>query len=354
MSQSVRRPVLQSGFVLAVTLWILAAIAVLAAMVSMWALSGVQDVSAHQEEVQDEIDGYSTVQTIMYLMATRDFTRAGLPVTRIDRAEYAKRVLEEFGALRTDPVGGELKLDDHVYAGLGNITFSIQDESGLMTLSAFNPQSVRRMVDAESGLEGRAARLSDELLDYIDEDSDVRSQGAETAQYSAANNNYVPANRRLATPLEIRSVPSWAEMPLATLKRIERRFTPYYNGPLNINTAPAEVLASYLPGCPATCDAVVALREQDPIRNTDELQRRLVTQLPGTPETDFRTMPEGVLRITTWSSSGHGWRWHVERTPEADKAGPWTILAAYPIFKTPRHAEPTGSPLLTQSATGSR
>lgn len=354
MSGAAARQVPESGFVLAVTLWILAAIAVLAAMVSMWALSGVQDASAYQDEVQDEIDGYGTTQTVLYLIATRDFTRAGLPVARIDRAEYAKRVLEEFGALRTDPIGGEMKLDDHAYEGLGNTRFSIQDESGLMTLSAFNVQSAQRIVDAEPDLKAQGSRLRDALLDFVDEDDETRTQGAEVAEYSATGLGQGPANRRLASPLEIRRVLGWAQLPAESLERTESRFTPYYNGPLNINTAPAEVLASYLPGCPSTCNTVVSLREQDPIRNTDELQRRLVIQLPGTPETDFRTMPEGVLRVTTWSGSGHGWRWHVERTPEADKAGPWTILAAYPIFQTPRDAESTGSPILAKAPTGGR
>lgn len=344
----------QSGFVLAVTLWILAAIAIVAAMVSLWAISGVQDATRYQEEVEDEVDAYSTLQTVLYLAATRDMTLAGLPTRRIDRAEYAKRVLEEFGALRVDPVGGELTLDDRAYHGLGATRFSIQDEAGLMGFSPFGEAGATRLLSSEPAAERQLGKLRDSLLDYVDEDGNARTQGAEAAAYGAKAGEPMPANRRMATPMELERVLGWNTLPSEALARLREKATVYYVGPLNINTAPEAVLAQYLPGCPDTCRTLAELRRQAPIRNTDELQRRLVVTLPGTPETDFRTMPEGQLRLTAWARSGHGWRLHVELTPEKDKAGPWTILAAYPVFVTPRDAEPTRSALLAQAPPGSR
>ena len=124
-----RAPSRERGFVLAVTLWILAAIVVVAAMVSLWALQGIEETRGLQDDAQDAIDLHDSAQTLLYISATRDFTLAGLPTAPIDRAEYAKRTLQEFGALNHDPIGGEMRLDDHPYLGLGETGFSIQDES---------------------------------------------------------------------------------------------------------------------------------------------------------------------------------------------------------------------------------
>lgn len=346
-------PSREGGFVLAVTLWILAAIVVVAALVSLWALQGIEETRGLQDEAQDAIDVHDTTQTLLYIAATRDFTLAGLPTAPIDRAEYAKRTLQEFGALNHDPIGGELGLDDHPYRGLGESGFSIQDEAGLLGVNWADPRAAGQLLKAVPAVAGQAPALRDALLDYIDEDDSPLPSGGERAAYVALGRDG-PANHRMMSPLELHRVLGWDRLPADQYRVLEGNFTPFYAGPVNVNTAPSIVLAAWLPGCPATCEQILQMRAQRPIETMDELQRRLGTDRQLMEFGDYRTMPADVLRFTLWGRNGRGVRMHVRLTPGADKGAPWSILSYYPyVSSAPAHAiQPTGSPLLAAPAPG--
>ena len=345
-------PSRERGFVLAVTLWILAAIVVVAAMVSLWALQGVDESRGLQDEVQDAIDIHDTAQTLLYIGATRDFTYAGLPTAPIDRAEYAKRTLQEFGALNHDPVGGEMGLDDHPYRGLGESGFSIQDEAGLLGVSWADPRSATRLLKIAPAVAGQAPALRDAMLDYIDEDDTPLPSGGEHAAYVALGRDG-PANHRMMSPLELHWVLGWDRLPPDQYRLLQEYFTPYYAGAVNLNTAPSAVLATWLPGCPETCDQLLQARARAPIMNMDDFQRMLGKGGDLLEYGDYRTMPADVLRFTLWGRNGRGVRMHVRLTPGADKGAPWSILSSYPIVSPLVHAtQRTGSPLLAAPAPG--
>lgn len=347
-----RPPAHERGFVLAVTLWILAAIVVVAAMVALWALQGVEETRGLQDEAEDAVAIHDTAQTLLYVAATRDFTYAGLPTAPIDRAEYAKRTLEEFGALRHDPVGGEMGLDDRTYQGLGQSGFSIQDEAGLLGVNWAEPAAAARFVGSLPEVAGQGAALRDALLDYIDEDDVPLPSGGERAAYVAAGREG-PANHRMMSPLELYQVLGWDRLPARQYRALQDVFTPYYAGPVNVNTASAAVLGAWVPGCPAVCDQIVQVRAQAPIINMLELRQRLGVDARLIEEGSYRTMPADVLRFTFWGRNGRGVRMHVRLTPQADKAAPWSILSSYPIVSPPVHAtQRTGSPLLAPPTPG--
>lgn len=342
------------GFVLAVTLWILAAIAVVAALVSLWAIEGVRDAGAMQEEAEDAVAAYGTAQTVIYLLATRDKTLAGLPSKAIDRAEYSARMLEDFGALRNDPVGGEMALDDQAYRGIGETRFSIQDAAGLIGFTWAVPPVADMLVASDPALQAQAARLRDTLLDYVDEDDDVRPNGAERSEYLAAGRPEGPPNRMLMSPWELTQVLGWENVPRASLEKLERIMTVHYLGPLNINTVPEEVLASMIQGCPALCRTWVEQRHRTPYTSHYELENRIAVDLPTTVDDYYRTMPDFHQRVTVWDRKGNGWRWNVRLTPMADKQAPWTILSVYPIHLEARDAESSSSPLFAAPQAGGR
>ena len=342
------------GFVLAVTLWILAAIAVIAAMVSAWAIDGVRDASAVQAEADQAVDAYGTAQTLLYLLSTRDMTRAGLPTKAIDRANYSARMLEDFGALDTDPVGGEIRLDDARYQGLSDTGFSIQDTAGLLGVTWAVPDIADIVLATVPELRADAPRLRDTLLDYVDEDDETRPNGAEAVQYRNAGRANGPANRMLTSPMEIAQVLGWEHVPEGVLAKVESVINTYYLGPYNINTLPANVLSAIVPGCPALCETWVQMRQSGPFRNQYDLQGRLAIALPRALEDYYRNMPADTQRITVWGRDGRAWRWYVRLTPMADKEGPWTILAVYPVDVDPHDAQPTGSSLFAATQAGGR
>lgn len=335
-----------AGFVLAVTLWMLAGMAMVVGLISLWALEEVRAATEQQDNLEDQLQMVSTRDTVLYLAATRDLTLAGLPTSALARDEFASRRLEEFGALRRDPVGGELLLDDTVYAGLQGLVFSIQDEAGLVPLVWPRDVEVDRLLQSQRVPPEQVPALRDALLDYVDEDQLSRLAGAEAREYERVG-RAAPPGRRLLLPMELLTVLGWSELPADTRRRLPQQVTTFYSGPVNLNTAPPELLPTWIAGCPATCEMLVLRRSGKPFINSRELQTQVGVTLPGDDGADYRYLASDVLRLTFWGTSGAALRMHVRLTPLADQKAPWSIIATYPVPRPASNASPksTDSPL---------
>jgi len=341
----------QRGFVLAVTLWVLAAITVAVALITLWSYEQVRAAAEEREQTADALAIAATRDAVLYLGATRETTRAGLPTRALTEAERSERLLQEFGGLRTDPRGGELRLDGTPYRGWGEATFALQDEAGLLGLMVPTTQLVDRYLEGVGVRKDRIARLRDALMDYTDEDTLKRLNGAEQAEYRRAART-PPPDRRLLMPGEVLRVLGWDELPEPARSRLPDDATVFYSGAVNLNTAPKSLLATWLPGCPTTCRTLVARREQRPFVSGFEVQNVTGVRLPGDPMIDYRFQPSDTLRMTLWGRTGSGWRIHVRFTPLADKRAPWAILAAYPVHRPLAHApaQDPGSALFADAA----
>ena len=343
----------QQGFVLAVTLWLLAGIAVVVGTMTLWSIDRVRDASTNRAGVEDRIAMASTRDTLVYIAATRELTVAGLPLKPIEAAERAQLLLDEFGALRHDPVGGELLLDGTPYAGLGDTVFAIQDEAGLFSLTWPNPFQLDGFLTAQGAERDQVPRLRDALLDYIDADDLARLNGAETRDYRVSKRE-PPPNRRFLLPVEVLRVYEWWKLPAEARRRIPEITTTFESGAVNLNTAPAALLPTWISGCPANCEALIARRARAPYRSGYELQTELGIRLPGDDLIDYRFMPSESMRFTLWGRSGEAWRIHVRLTPLADRRAPWAVLAAYPVpipRPIPQDIKPIEDPLFTDAKT---
>ena len=339
------------GFVLAVTLWLLAGIAVVVGVMTLWSIDRVRDANANRTGVEDRVAMASTRDTLIYIAATRELTVAGLPLKPIDPADRAKRQLDEFGALRHDPVGGELHLDGTPYAGLDGTAFAIQDEAGLFSLTWPNPFQLDMFLVAQGAERDQAPRLRDALLDYIDADDLARLNGAESRDYRVGKRE-PPPNRRFLLPIEALRAYEWWRLPAEMQRRIPELTTTFESGAINLNTAPAALLPTWISGCPANCEALIARRARAPYRSSYELQTELGIRLPGDDLTDYRFMASESMRFTLWGRSGEAWRIHVRLTPLADQRAPWAVLAAYPTQRpTPQALQPIEDPLFTDAKT---
>lgn len=343
----------QGGFVLALVLWLLAAIAIVAGLLTLWALDQVSDAQRDRTGTEQQLAMFSTRDTLLYLAATRDKTVAGLPVRALDEEQRALRALEEFGAFSRDAIGGELPLDGTVHAGFGGTRFAVQDEAGLVSLAWPTSAFLDRLLAAWEVGERDAPRLRDALLDYIDHDDLRHLNGAEARDYERAGLP-PPPNRRLLAPVELDRVLGWDEGTFQRHDQVSEQATTFYAGPLNLNTAPPDILSLVLPGCPASCDALRERRRTTPLRSVGEVQSLLGIVLPGDPASDYRFAPSDELRLTLWGDSGAAWRIHVRLTPMADGQAPWVFLAAYQVSRP----EPDDPPrtidhaLFADSATG--
>ena len=339
------------GFVLAITLWLLAGITIAVGLMTLWAVDQVGQARIGHEMLEDEIAVYDTRDTLLYLAATRELNRAGLPTALQSEEAVAMRRLEEFGGFARDPIGGELALDGRPYRGAGGTTFALQDEAGLYSMSWPDSRDLDHFLLMQGIDRDRIPRLRDTLLDYVDADDLNHLSGAERRDYEREKRPG-PANRRLLVPGEIARVMDWDELTPAQLSAVTENITLYYAGAVNLNTAPPGVLPTWVPGCPETCDRLVERRNETPFESAAELQAKVGVLLSGDDFSDYRFVPEQALRLTLWGRTGAAWRMHVRLTPLADKRGPWSILAAYPVTR-PSHDEPadeTGSTLFTDQA----
>lgn len=325
----------QSGFVLAVTLWLLAGIAVAVGLISLWARMQVEQAHVDSERLDDEVAALETRDTLLYVASTREFTLAGLPLKPLGEDELAIRRLDELGGTVLDPVGGELRLDGTLYKGRGSAVFDIQDESGLFSLRAMPGGSIERFLQANGVEAEKIPRLRDTLLDYIDEDDLNRLNGAERRDYERLGRP-PPPNRPLLLPSELANVLTWDELPPSRLAAITAQVTVNYAGSVNLNTVPAALLPAWVPNCPQACEAVLARRAQRPLVRASEVEALAGALLPGDAAVDYRFVPSDVMRLDVWGRKGPGQRYHIRLTPLADRRGPWTILAAYPV---PRPAD---------------
>ncbi len=333
---------------LAITLWLLAGITIAVGLMTLWAVDQVGQARIGHEMLEDEIAVHDTRDTLLYLASTRELTLAGLPTGTQSEATLALRRLDEFGGLRRDPIGDELSLDGSAYMGVGGTTFQLQDEAGLYSFVWPRPADLDRFLLAHGVERDRIPRLRDTLLDYIDADDLNRLNGAESRDYEREKRP-PPPNRRLLVPGEIARVMGWDELAPEQLSAIIEHTTPYYAGAVNLNTMPAELLPAWVVGCPETCDRITTRRRQTPFHSSVELQAKVGVRLPGDDLLDYRFVAEPSLRVTLWGRTGAAWRMHVRLTPLADRRGPWSILAAYPVTR-PSHDKPadeTGSTLFT-------
>jgi hypothetical protein len=334
--------------VLAVTLWLLAGVAVSVGLMMLWARAQVERARLDSERFQDEVAVSETRDTLLYIGATREMTRAGLPMAPVSEDTMAMRRLDEFGGLSRDPVGGELRLDGSRYQGRGETSFALQDETGLFSILRPSPVSLDRFLHLHGVSAESIPRLRDTLLDYMDSDDLVRLEGAEGRDY-AREHRPPPPNRSLLLPSELARVPGWDRLAPATLRNMAALATVNYGGGVNLNTVPAALLPMWIPNCPEGCEAVLRQRRRQALGSTAQVELLAGGRLPGDDLLDYRYMAGDTLRLDVWGRKGRGQRYHVKFTPLADQRGPWTILAAYPVERPADDdiAEAIDSPLLS-------
>jgi type II secretory pathway component PulK len=345
----------EGGFVLAVTLWLLAAMAIAVALMTLWANDQVRAAATERDRVDDEASMLTARETLLYIASTRESTRGGLSPQGLGDAERAVRKLDEFGGFRNDPRGDEIRLDGRTYLARGDVYFALQDEAGLFPLVLPSAGALDRFLAIAGGAEGQVPALRDAYLDYVDGDDLEHLEGMEAKGYARAG-LAGPANRYLLAPPEVWSVAGWGALPVGAREFISSTISPYYSGPINMNAVPARLLPLWLKGCSAACDTLVQQRDRAVFTDSVDLEARVGVQLPGDDATDYRYAPSDTFSITLWGRSGSGRRMHVRLTPLADKTGPWLVLSAYPVSR-PSDDAPAQAPqsnLLADTPSGGR
>jgi len=260
------------GFVLVIVLTLLVVLALLAAAVATSAERTIRAAHADSERFQAELDMASTRETVLFMLSTQRRTLAGLTV----RPEDAAAVLtftDDADSVAVLPVGDEIRLDSTPYQGLGMARFAVQDDRGLLSLNWAPLQRRFAFYESLGVPENRWNALEAKRLDYQDADDVHRLNGAEKEHYLRAGLP-PPSNRTLATPLELRRVMGFAPL-LAQMddRHLLSILTTTRNIAVNINTAPAHVLA-LLPGMTrANAERMVHMRQAAPFISLAQAQQ---------------------------------------------------------------------------------
>jgi general secretion pathway protein K len=338
----------ERGFVLVLVLWAVVIVLLLAAALDTFVERRLAQAQAIRERTRAELDAYSTEQTLLYLLATRRYTRAGL------RAEADATQTLGIGGLNIEPAGDEIAMDSRAYRGLGSVLFSLQDDAGLLPLNAEDKGGLADLLTHYATDEAHASRLLDALSDYVDANTLRRLNGAEADDYLDTGLP-APANYYLRTPAELSNVLGWREwLGEHPEVRLYDWFSVGRGASFNPNVAPEALLAT-LPGISAEDAArLVLARHADPFRSLADLSARSGVPLQ-VEEEQFRFFPSEFLRIRSWMAGAPRARTlEIQLTPLGMR-GPWQVRSSYLApQQEPREIHETPGTLFGTSPTPAR
>ena len=306
----------QRGFVLVATVWVLAALALLANYVDGVVSADRERARLAKAALQDDLDARGTEATLLYLLATGRTNHRGLLLPSAEesqpiRTDTPRRATALSGGARGGTPRRErplsagppaarnmLSLAGEPYQGLGRMRFSLQDEAGLASANRRGP--LYRAALLQAGVKpADIDRLIPRLQDYVDRDETLRISGAERAEYAAAGLP-PPANWFLIAPLEVSKV-----LGARTLVQpqqwafLRRNTSAAFALAVNFNTMPLELLTALLDGDAAAAQRVVAYRQQHVLASIDAVSAAAGADL--SVQGDFAGgMVVSRLRLALW------------------------------------------------------
>ncbi len=309
------------GFVLPTTLLLLAVLSMAAAYFAQWTQRGVEQATTHLAGSRGELEMESTRATLVYLLATRLYTRGGL-MAELDQ-QLVKALAGLAGQRSIAATGDEIALDGRAYRGLGQSRFSLQDSGGLLGLNALNTRRFGRLLGLlDIPLEERSGLIA-KLQDYTDLDDLHRLNGAEADAYRKAGRPG-PPNRPLQTAWEGRMVMGWDGQPsLWKDHRLALLTTAIGGANINLNTSPVEVLGT-LDGI--DLDAARRIVAARPLSGLSDASRAIGRRLPLDPMTVV-TLASNTMRLRLWHPNTNSQHVFVlQLTPMAEQGKPWENL----------------------------
>lgn len=244
---------------------------------------------------EEEVNIVSHINNIAYLVATQRSTRVGI-----------SRGTSEKGAMRAgvdwmhQVIGDEIRVDgfEEKINRTSQVTFSLQDEQGLIPVNTPNNFWKARWLTALNinGIEQR--KLLDALIDYSDADNRKNPAGAERAEYES-NDLPLPTNYLLQTCTELNNVIYWQAL-MESHPEILKQCSLSRRPSVNINAVPEELLRLLWPN---EADSVVRSRENGKWFANQFGAAVSISEI-GTFQDDFVNFNSGSRFILTYKIAG--------------------------------------------------
>jgi hypothetical protein len=310
------------GFILVATLWLMAGLALLASYLDGITEDNVTRAVQVREAMTMELDLRSTEATLIYLLATNRVNHRGFILDR--HQTFADRFPEELPTTGD----GELWVTDQIYRGLGDTAFSVQYESGLVSINMPATHHFAALLRHAGVGRTETVRLAARLRDYTDTDSALSLNGAEAFDYER-NRLKPPSNWMLATPLEARRILGFDKIITpGQWQFLEPLLTVRPMAGYNFNTMAPEIIGALL-GLPAAeLDAVIDRRRTLPITSLSQVMAFSSRRLP-IDEEEVITIPGRDFRISLWHTGATSRRLIGIRLIPNGEFMPWRIDYRY-------------------------
>ena len=326
------------GFILAATLWALAALTLLASYVNELVSSDRGRAEMTRQALRDELDARGTMATLLYLLSTSRMDHLGLILEREQR-------LLNIGDGDSWTTGdGVLEVTGRAYVGLGRVRFSIQDEAAFASVNKPDPMLVaafKHVGVSDQDINWLMPRISD----YIDPDQAVMLDGAERYDYER-HDLAPPSNWFMATPVELKKVLGVNDLLTSEQWRTLRRIiTARLKNHYNVNTMPPSALMALLGGDESAVREILAMRAERPVTNVRAVMVKTGRVVPLSEDTLM--LPSRIFRVAVWRQ-GDGVRSLVGITlTPGSTFGPWRKEYSYsePVDDDAAHAIEAATPL---------
>ncbi|MGY9107747.1 MAG: hypothetical protein ACKVG0_14715, partial [Alphaproteobacteria bacterium] len=173
---------ISKGFVLPLTLWMIALFGLGVAAISSWVATAVVNARTLQQRAESDLISANIENELVYAMATRPMSPRGLEVgadfTRLTNAnDMMAQLAPRFES------SGKIALDGRAYTPENYVDYIIhlQDGRGLMKLHGGATEPLRRLLALFDVPETLKNQLPDTLSDWIDDDDLTRLAGAEVS-----------------------------------------------------------------------------------------------------------------------------------------------------------------------------
>jgi hypothetical protein len=345
--QRVPRAVGQRGFILVLTLWIIAFFGLGVAAINTWVTRAIDNARILKERAEADLALSDAKSEIIYALGTRPMTYRGLEV-----GDDIKRpdINDMMGVMSADYASSRsIAFDGRPYVLQSNPDYvvQLQDGRGLVNLNFISPELLRRLLALYDAPETLRNQLPDTLADWIDDDDLTRLSGAEKTDYQRRN-RLLPANAPLLTPREAQNILGWDEVP----KLWEDDFkspilTTCAVAGFNPNTAPKAALLAYVPGMTdQSATAVVEKRMASQFRHARDFMDTADVVVPN--EAFFFSVSPGNCMIIDFVNrvSNERVRFSLSLIPLSQNQ-PWQVDYAFRIPSQYRGALDRADPGIT-------
>lgn len=243
---------------------------------------------------------------------------------------------------------GNIHLDGRFYRNADSVFVRYQDAGALFNLRNSSSGDFARLLQACGVTDGRLIDgLTDQLADYVDADQLQHLNGAEAPEYQQAKLPE-PRNAKLLSPMELRRLLSWSELSLAQQNAVLEQV---YVGPsrvVNRYTVQAPVLAAIGQLDLQAAKALIAQRMPDTPLKIESLP--IIAGGSYLAESRFITLPSPTLLITVCPPTV-AWCQRLSITSSGETAhAPWHIAYSYRFARESVLPSPHGVELLPEDA----